>query len=45
MSDLQRDVPGEPGTPEGEAGPSEADPEVPSIEGRETDTEAADDAS
>lgn len=28
MSDLQNDRPGEPGTPEGEPGPTEDDPQV-----------------
>lgn len=36
MSDVANEnLPGEPGTKEGEAGPSESDPEVPSVEGRE----------
>ncbi len=39
MSDLSRDpqadVPGAPGTPEGEAGPSESNPIAPSVEGRD----------
>ena len=43
MSDTeQSDLPGQPGTPEGEAGPSEADPEVPS-DGRDIDDEAIED--
>jgi hypothetical protein len=33
----QSDLPGQPGTPEGEAGPSESDPIAPSTEGREAD--------
>ena len=43
MSDMQNDRPGEPGTQEGETGPSEADPVAPSVEGRETE-QAADDS-
>ena len=45
MSDMepQSDLPGQPGTPEGEAGASESDPVVPSVEGREVDEEALDD--
>lgn len=35
MSDMQSDRPGEPGTQEGEAGPSESDPVAPSVEGRD----------
>ena len=34
MSDIQGNLPGQPGTPEGEAGPSESDPVAPSVEGR-----------
>lgn len=37
MSDMQSERPGEPGTPEGEAGPSETDPVVPSAEDGGTD--------
>ena len=38
MSDMQQnDRPGEPGTAEGETGPSESDPVAPSVEGRDTD--------
>ncbi len=38
MSDAsQEKLPGEPGTTEGEAGPSESEPEAPSVEGRELD--------
>ncbi len=44
MSDMQEqsDLPGTPGTPEGETGASESDPVVPSVEGREVDEEAMD---
>ncbi len=36
MSDVEPGkLPGEPGTKEGEAGPSESDPEVPSLEDRD----------
>jgi hypothetical protein len=42
MSDMQQnDRPGAPGTPEGEAGPSESEPVAPSVEGRDTDEENA----
>jgi hypothetical protein len=34
MSDMQHDRRGEPGTQEGETGPSETDPVAPSVEGR-----------
>lgn len=34
MSDMQNDRPGEPGTQEGETGPTESDPMAPSGEGR-----------
>ncbi len=35
MSEIQQgDLPGEPGTPEGETGHSESDPVAPSVEGR-----------
>ncbi len=38
MSDMQEsDLPGNPGTPEGETGPSESEPVAPSVEGREED--------
>ena len=41
MSEMQQsDLPGQPGTPEGEAGPPESDRTAPSVEGR--DTEGAD---
>ena len=40
MSDLENEnLPGEPGTDEGETGPSESDPVAPSVEGRETESE------
>ncbi len=36
MSDMQQsDQPGQPGTPEGETGPSESDPKAPSVEDRD----------
>ncbi len=35
MSDMQDDRPGEPGTQEGQIGPSESDPVAPSVEGCE----------
>jgi hypothetical protein len=35
MSDMQNQRPGEPGTSEGEAGPNETEPAVPSVEDRE----------
>ena len=35
MSDMQNERPGEPGTPEGETGPSENDPVAPGVERRE----------
>lgn len=37
MSEMQNDRPGEPGTPEGDAGPAENDPVAPSVEGRDTE--------
>lgn len=38
MSDMQQgDLPGQPGTEEGEAGPSESEPVAPSEEGRDTE--------
>ncbi len=38
MSDMQQsDQPGQPGTQEGEAGPSESEPVAPSVEGRDTE--------
>ncbi|HUR23761.1 MAG TPA: hypothetical protein VMZ73_07820 [Acidimicrobiales bacterium] len=40
MSDMQNERPGEPGTPEGETGPSENDPAAPSIEGRDVEETA-----
>ncbi len=40
MSDIQGNLPGEPGTQEGEAGPSESDPIAPSVEGREATDDA-----
>lgn len=41
MSEMQNsDLPGEPGTEEGEAGHSESDPQAPSQEGRESAGEA-----
>jgi hypothetical protein len=43
MSDMQDDRPGEPGTQEGETGPSETDPVAPSVEGRDTE-QATDDS-
>lgn len=42
MSDLQNERPGEPGTREGEAGASEADPVAPSVEGRDVEDRADD---
>ena len=44
MSDMQNDRPGEPGTVEGDAGASEADPVVPSVEGREVEEQTPKDA-
>ncbi|MFP5319108.1 MAG: hypothetical protein ACLGI2_12565 [Acidimicrobiia bacterium] len=42
MSDMQTsDLPGQPGTSEGEAGPSESNPTAPSVEGRDVDTDDA----
>lgn len=36
MSDMQEsDLPGEPGTQEGESGPSESEPRAPSVEDRD----------
>jgi hypothetical protein len=35
MSDMQNERAGEPGTAEGEAGPTETDPVVPSVEDRD----------
>ena len=40
MSDMQTDRPGEPGTPEGEAGPGENDPAAPSFEGPDVEETA-----
>lgn len=38
MSEMQSgDNPGEPGTPEGETGPSESEPVAPSVEGRDAE--------
>ena len=38
MSDVEGGkLPGEPGTKEGETGPSESEPEAPSVEGRDVD--------
>ncbi len=38
MSDMQQsDLPGQPETEEGEAGPSESEPVAPSVEGRDTE--------
>ncbi len=38
MSDMQEsDLPGNPGTTEGESGPSEKEPVAPSVEGRDTE--------
>lgn len=38
MSDMQQsDLPGQPETQEGEAGPSESEPVAPSVEGRDTE--------
>lgn len=40
MSDMQEgDLPGQPGTVEGETGPKESDPVAPSVEGRDVDEE------
>lgn len=42
MSDMQQsDLPGQPGTTEGETGPSESDPVAPSVEDREGPDENA----
>lgn len=41
MSDMQEsDLPGQPGTQEGETGPSESDPVAPSVEDRDAPDEA-----
>ena len=39
MSDMQSERPGEPGTPEGETGPTEDDPVAPGAEGSDVDPE------
>ncbi len=40
MSDMQQSgLPGQPGTPEGETGPSESDPVAPSVEERDVPDE------
>ncbi len=40
MSDMQNQRSGEPGSAEGETGPSEDDPVAPGVEGRDVDPEA-----
>ena len=40
MSDMQSERPGEPGTTEGDTGPTETDPVAPSVEGRDAEETA-----